>query len=155
MSRTETPTREVQRKANILRAVRMREAGSSYRAIATALEVDVKTAYTYVWAHFDELKRDAVESLEKQRHLELVRIDRYMKKLESVIASHNPEVRVKGILASVKLGERRAKLIGLDMPIKQEVTTIETVKPGETAEQVEAKLLAALEKVREQKEARH
>jgi transposase len=116
---------EAQRKANILRAAKLRERGRSYRSIAQVLGVDVHTAYSYVWTHFDQLKRDATESLEKVRHLELVRLDRYLRKLEGIIRMHDPEAATKAIATALRVQERRAKLTGLDAPVRTELTVPE------------------------------
>lgn len=133
-------TLEVQRHELIRRAVAMRERGLSYRTIGKQLSVDVKTAYRYVWTHFDELDTEAAETLDKVRSLELVRLDRYLKRLEKAIPGAE-DGGVKAILAAVKVGERRAKLLGLDAPAKVEHREL----PSEYLEQTPEQRIAAHE----------
>jgi len=159
----ETPNAEVQRLERINLAVDGRRQGKTYRVIASELHVDVKTAYQYVHAYFDELKRLATEELEEVRSLELQRLDWMLARLckiidretyqvfggengEDLVSESADETVIKAIAAACKLMERRAKLLGLDAPTK--VETKDTSEKAETEEQ----LWARIEKLKQQRD---
>ncbi len=100
-------------------------------------------AHRYVWAHFDELDAIATETLERVRHLELIRLDRYIAKLEKLMRADGaePDVIIKAISAAKGLMDRRAKLQGLDAPAKVEHREL----PSEYLEQTPAERIAAHE----------
>src|SRR5690349_23451155 len=132
------------------KALQLRKAGASYRAIGEQLSIsheqvrrDVETALSYIR---DDVEQDA----RKLRDLELARLDDDLLKLQDYIngervlvrdGSGNPVMRVDGsdylyetrrfapatVLSAIdrklKISERRSKLLGLDMPVKYEEVT--------------------------------
>lgn len=57
------------------------------------------------------------------RSQELDRLDRYLLAIETKVAvSENPRVVVDAVNAALKIGERRAKLLGLDAPTRADLT---------------------------------
>lgn len=98
-----------------VRALELRKAGGSYRQIATALGVDVATAWDDVQTEMAELRKLAGQAAEDARELELQRLDRWQAKLEGRGISGGDH---RAIAAAVRISERRAKLLGLDAPVK-------------------------------------
>lgn len=100
-----------------IEALSLRRRGLSYRAIAEKLGVNVRTAFKDV---NDELKRLAAErdtDLVAEREIDLVRIDRILERLDTWIEAGSPV----SVTAYLKAMERRAKLLGLDAPTKQDI----------------------------------
>lgn len=98
-----------QRQAN---AVRLRKEGHSYRDIADLLNCSVSTAFTDVQKALEEIRKQTKEDIETIRSLELERLD-------MMLSAVNPAAMagdVKAVLATLKIMERRAKLLGLDAP---------------------------------------
>jgi hypothetical protein len=101
-----------------LQALELRKAGYSYRAIGERLGISHVQAYTDVnaeLARLTELRKDSTEEL---RELELERLDVLLKGLEPMARVGNPGA----VNSYLRVMERRAKLLGLDAPTKQEVT---------------------------------
>lgn len=141
----DTPTR-------IQHALDMRRDGATYRQIAAALDVDVKTAHTWVT---DTLKATVKESAQQLLTLELERLDAELERLNTledaaravlerqhVTVSHGhivcdesdeplpddgPVLQAIDRLVRIedarrRNGERRAKLLGLDAEKKVNVS---------------------------------
>ena len=105
--------RRAERRVN---AFDLRKQGLPYREIAKRLGCSTRTVYTDVERTLDELNRRAVESLDHLRRLELERLD-------EATAAIYPKVKrgdVAAIDRMLKLQERRAKLLGLDVPVRQD-----------------------------------
>lgn len=67
------------------------------------------------------------------RHLELDRLDRYLLECENIASTaEKPSERLAAMDRALKVGERRAKLLGLDAPERSEVT-IHEVDPADAA----------------------
>ena len=97
-------------------ALELRILGHSYRAIAAECDVNESTAYSDVQnalGLLDAIRRDKAE---QYRALELLRLDALTLALSAKIDSGD----TRAILVAVKIMERRAKLCGLDEPIKAE-----------------------------------
>jgi len=97
----------------------------SYRRIASALGISKNTALRVVHAYLAEIASETKCNAELLRSAEIDRID-------SCIAAVWDQVE-QGHLGAVdrvvRLGERRAKLLGLDMPTKIAPTTPEGDEP--------------------------
>lgn len=95
-------------------AVELRRSGRSYREIAHAVGIGVASAHRLVGAAIAEARTTVREDVVELRALELSRLDGLMVALW-------PKAR-RGDLAAVdrvlKIMERRAKLLGLDAPVK-------------------------------------
>lgn len=108
-------------KANIeerrQQALDYRKAGYSYRDIGARLEVSHEQARRDVEAALAALVEDTKDSAEQLRQLELERLDMLTKALEPMAAVGNPGA----VNSFLRVMERRAKLLGLDAPVKQDI----------------------------------
>lgn len=100
------------------RAFSLRRAGASYRAISQQLSISLATAYDDVNAELMELREQTKCDAEAVREIELHRCDEMILGLWPAVRRGDP----KSIMAAVRVSERRAKLLGIDAPTKQEVT---------------------------------
>lgn len=95
-------------------AVELRRSGRSYREIAHAVGISVASAHRLVGTAIAEARTTVREDVVELRALELSRLDGLMVALW-------PKAR-RGELSAVdrvlKIMERRAKLLGLDAPVK-------------------------------------
>jgi Homeodomain-like domain len=114
----ESPKEDAERHERSLKAVELRRKGLSYPAIAKELGCSWSTAYAYVQKHFDAIDKLGKEQAEQLRALELTRLDKYIEALEPACTEGDP----KAILAAIKAGEARRKLLGLDAPAKVDHT---------------------------------
>jgi DNA-binding CsgD family transcriptional regulator len=99
-----------------VRAFGLRKAGASYRQIAQQLGVSLNTAWADVNAELLEYRDQVKADVAEVRDMELQRCD-------EMILGLWPHVRkgdAKSVFAAVKVMERRAKLLGIDAPTKQE-----------------------------------
>lgn len=106
-----------------VKAMELRVAGKkSIREVATELGVSVAT----VWRDLDALLReelDGVQDLIKiHRNVELERLDQWQAKcLIALDHARDIDEQAKMINVLTSISARRAKLLGLDAPIKQEI----------------------------------
>jgi len=102
---------------NQSKALTLRKAGVSYQGIADALGYATPMgAWKAVKAG---LKKTLQEPAAELRTLELARLDDMLK----AIAPHVQAGNLTAIDRALKIQDRRAKLLGLDMPAKVDVTT--------------------------------
>ncbi len=121
------------RRARINAAVKLRSQGRSYQSIADELKVSYRQAYLDVEQGLADLPKGDTE---RARHEMEQRLDdlqnRLAKKLESLelavtaLDKDGEEVEFAGEIekttaAILRVEERRAKLLGLDAPVKAEV----------------------------------
>lgn len=108
-------------KASILErqllALDMRKSGYSFRKIAERLKVSYQTAYRDVSAELSRMSELRDGKKEELRQLELERLDALTEALNPMASVGNPS----SVSMSVKVMERRAKLLGLDMPLEVEL----------------------------------
>jgi hypothetical protein len=106
----------VQANDNQLKALALRKAGVSYIDIAKTLGYkDHSGAWRAVKAG---LKKTLQEPADELRTLELARLDDMLK----AIAPHISAGNLTAIDRALKIQQRRAALLGLDMPAKMELT---------------------------------
>lgn len=95
-------------------AVELRRAGRSYREIARQVGIGVASAHRLVAGAIAEVRATVAEDVAELRALELSRLD-------GMLGGLWPQARC-GNLGAVdrvlKIMERRAKLLGLDAPVK-------------------------------------
>lgn len=101
-----------------LKALSLRTAGASYRAIAAQLAVSHETAFQDVQAALVNIATQAQHSAEALRELELERIDTALLAIAQMVRQGN----LGAIDRWLRLGESRRKLLGLDAPTRNEHT---------------------------------
>lgn len=105
-----TVGREVMRE----QALGLRIAGLNYRDLGKALGVSHAAAHRLVREALDETRARSAEETERLRELELRRTD-------AVIQAHYPKrADPRSARVLLQAGERRARLLGLDAPVKLE-----------------------------------
>ena len=132
------------------KALELRKAGASYEQIAEMLGYRSKSgAYKAVSLALRDLLREPADSVRK---LELSRLD-------DMLMGIWPRVRSGDVLAidrALKLAERRAKLLGLDAPVKVAPTDPSGEKEyaGLTDEQRAERIAQLLERARARRAGR-
>ena len=105
------------------KAVQLRRAGMSYDAIAKSLACTRSAAFKAVGRVFTRLAREAREDAAGLRELEVQRLDALLVAVWPAAA--------KGDLGAVdralRIAERRAKLLGLDEPVKTQIGALPTI----------------------------
>ena len=107
--RNRPPGEDAAKRDRAVKALDLRIGGATYRQIGAHLGVSECTAYHDVQ---DELDAIGKEKAERLRELEIQRLDALTMALAPGIQSGD----VRAILATVRVMERRAKLLGLDGP---------------------------------------
>lgn len=122
---------------NRQRAIELRRDGKSYRAIAEALGVNIRTAYDYVQAELIALREVTIRDTHSLRALELERCDDLYSKLRRRIDKGDPFA----IGVALKILERRSKLLGIDVPDRLDVIgALTAVSPDQIAKMSEAEI---------------
>lgn len=141
MGRSRASKDRARKADNAGKALALRIGGAGYKDIASALDCSVGSAWKWVNEELAKLDTLNAEQAERYRDLELHRLDLY-------IRSMNPKIRkgdARAITAALRVGERRAKLLGLDRPevveiitdrdkLKEELTKLTGAKPEKGAE---------------------
>lgn len=99
-------------------SLKMRKMGASYRAIAKQLGVDHKTIQTDIKTALAELGELQDESAAELRLIDLARLDDLYLGLQNRIKNQDD----KAIGHALRILERRATMLGLDAPKRQELT---------------------------------
>lgn len=121
-------------------ALDLRIGGASYRSIAQALQVSFRQAYLDVQR---ALAAETAVSLAKAEHaktIELQRLDRVVFGLWPAVQQGDPD----SVRAYIRAAERRAKILGLDAPVK-----VAPTNPDGTQAYIPPGLEAAHERVDE------
>lgn len=101
-----------------LQALDLRKAGASFRAIGAQLNISHEQARTDVMQSLQELAHEQREKTQEYRQLELERLDRMLMAIWTQAAKGD----LQAVDRALKISDRRAKLLGLDAPVKQELT---------------------------------
>lgn len=115
-----TAARVIETRENRLRALELRKQGLPYRRIGEIMGCSAGTAHQWVTFAFRELIESVNEAAEDVRKMELDRLDNMQAALwNDCEAGDRP-----AIAATLRIMERRAKLLGLDSPqhVDQRVT---------------------------------
>lgn len=99
-------------------AVNLRIAGATFAQIGERIGVSTQAAHKMVVKHLDETRRLTAESAEQLRDMELKRLDAMQAALWPD-AMRGDEQKVDRV---IRIMGRRAALLGLDAPAKQEIT---------------------------------
>lgn len=95
--------------------------GYSYYKIADAVGCSVATACNVVNRYLEKLSQECLDKADALRQLEAARLDAMQILVEKFIEDH-PSRAMEGIDRAIKIQDRRAKLLGLDMPVKLSMT---------------------------------
>ncbi len=106
-----------------IQALELRKAGASYRRIGEALGVAAVTAHNDVHRALADLIAAQNSSAKEYQALELERLDAMLLAVWTD-ASHGHLGAVDRVL---RISERRAKLLGLDAPLKMDVAVVAVV----------------------------
>ena len=96
------------------RALELRKRGYRYRAIASELQVSVRTAYSDVQTVLAEVNALVGKQAEDVRALELERYDGYLRSLQPLIDGSDLAAKLRAIGLALGVAARRAKLLGID-----------------------------------------
>jgi hypothetical protein len=123
------------------RAFALRVKGLSYRDIAAEMGCSVGWAYKLVSDELAKLQAESAEKAAELRQIELERLDGMLVAMREDIDKGD----ARKIETALKIMERRAKLLGLDAPTKQEVSGPDGgAIPIEDARSMLAERIAAL-----------
>ncbi|MCW5664033.1 MAG: hypothetical protein KIT35_09380 [Piscinibacter sp.] len=103
--------RSLQRQA---KAIALRCAGLSYASIATKLGIGRSQAHELVRKGLDDARHQVAAHADELRVLELSRLDGLLAKVYPKAARGD----LQAVDRVLKIGERRAKLLGLDAPVR-------------------------------------
>ena len=118
MPESDTSGRLGRAREHELKAFELRKSGASFSAIGKALQVSPTGAWRMVKRVMSKLAKLSAEEAAVVRQMELERLDRMLLGLWGKATSGNE----KAVLATVRIMERRADLLGLDAPKRQELT---------------------------------
>ncbi len=99
------------------RALALRMAGTPYPDIAAELGIREDTAIGYVREQVERLRGEEVRRVDVARELELARLDA----MQARVWPRAVEGDTRAALTVLKIMDRRAKLLGLDAPVKVDV----------------------------------
>jgi hypothetical protein len=115
--RSETCADAAARLLKQTKALHLRAHGHTLRSIAQVLECAISTAKKLV----DDAAAEERKSISRAKadlvELELIRCDTYLRALMKGIQSGN----MRAIETALHVGKRRADLLGLDAPVRQEI----------------------------------
>lgn len=106
------------RAVRTLEAFNYRKSGFSYHQIADKMGIAVSNAYTLVKEHLDLMREQAKESAKELIQIENERLDNMWAAIENRVTLGDDDA----INSAIKIMNRRAALLGLDQPQKQEIT---------------------------------
>jgi DNA-binding CsgD family transcriptional regulator len=112
--RNRPPGEDAAKRDRAARALDLRIAGATYRQIGRQLEVSEKTAYFDVQEELGRLDAVVKAKAERLRDLEARRLDQLTVALTAGVRAGDP----RAVAAAVRIMERRARLFGLDAPLK-------------------------------------
>ena len=95
-------------------ALDLRLKGCDYGEIGRKLKISGAGAYKILMRVLDRWKEEFAETVPQVRQMELQRCDVMLKALEKGVRRGD----TKSIQTALKVGERRARLLGLDAPVK-------------------------------------
>ena len=103
--------------ARRVEALNLRMAGASYRQIGARLGISEAQAHKDVARELDRLAAEAQEAAQQVLALELARLDMAQLAIAQQVRNGN----LGAIDRWLRIGERRARLLGLDAPTRQEI----------------------------------
>lgn len=113
-----TSPRQVAARAREVEAVALRLQGCSYSTIAERLGTTKSVAHAAVARSLERTASTLQETADALREIELARLDALL--LGVWVRATSGDVPSVG--AAIRIAERRAKLLGLDAPVRREVS---------------------------------
>lgn len=135
MSQSTTGPRRTTAADRRRQAMQLRTQGLSFQRIGDALGISRQSAHKHVQRALAELARETEQAVRELRALESERLDRAL----AVIWPQVEAGHLGAIDRMLRIGERRARLLGLDAP-----TRIAPTDPSGTAEYSSPRGMAAL-----------
>ncbi len=112
MAKSKGAPEKVRARERELRALELRKAGATYRRIGEHLGITEQGAHKAVMRALNKLIADVSESADQLRELEVQRLDAMLLGLWDQARLGD----VKAVTASLRVMERRARMLGLDLP---------------------------------------
>lgn len=106
---------------NASRALDLRIQGLSYRRIGKVLGVSQTAAHRYVTEEIGKVVEECSDKADTLRQMEIERLDDAL--LRVVNSEAYKQGDAKAVAAAVRVCESRRKLLGLDAPTRQDVTS--------------------------------
>jgi hypothetical protein len=97
-------------------AIELRRGGASYREIAQRLGIGKSRAHALVRAGLEHARAQVASAADEMRAVEVSRLDGMLAKLWPLVGKKTLDLGVVDRI--IKIGERRAKLLGLDAPVR-------------------------------------
>lgn len=123
-------------------AMDLRRQGNSYRQIGLLMGIAPNAAWNLVQTELLAIREAMSEDTEAVRDLELQRCDEWNKALGPGVRIGDPAA----ISAAIRVSERRAKLLGLDAPVKAEIFGA-LITPDEASKLSESDILDRLKRM--------
>lgn len=124
-----TNGRSVSKQEKVQTAFDLRKAGMSYRQIVDVMgrdgiKVSTGQVHGYVMERLVELAERTMEDASAVMQLELTRLDDQHRAAYRLAMDNDqdPAVRLRAINTLVRVAERRSRLLGLDAPVRAELT---------------------------------
>lgn len=128
-------------------AMELRRQGLTYRQIAAKMNIGVKTAYDYVQAELLWLREHTAEDTYAVRDIELDRCEAMINSLWKRIKDGD----AAAVAVAVRVMERKARLLGLDAPVRSEsMTASMAFTPEEAAKMSNDALFDYIKNIMEQ-----
>jgi len=105
-------------------ALALRAHGHSFRGIARTLNIGATTAHALVKSAMAAERKYISEAKADYIELEIHRLDTYLQALAKKVQSGEP----RAVDTALKIGERRAKLLGLDAPVRVDQNVKATIE---------------------------
>jgi hypothetical protein len=119
MTESSTSARKVAAAERTRTAVKMRMAGAQYTEIAAQMGISKQAVWMLVKKSLEATRKITGESADLLRELELQRLD----KLYLAMNKQAEQGNQGAVDRCIRIMERRSKLVGLDAPTKQDVTS--------------------------------
>lgn len=98
----------------------LRKRGATYDEIGRVLGITRQAAYELVKRELEDIRAHTQDDVETVRALELERLDRLFAGSYAAAAGGDP----KALASIMKVMERRARLLGLDAPVRQDIELV-------------------------------
>ena len=116
---SKTSPRKMRAKEREVEALNLRKSGATYDQIGKALGITTQGAYRAIIRSLNRLNEQNRESADELRRLEVERLDRMLAAIWGQVLNGNQGA----VDRAIKIGERRAKLLGLDAPTRADITS--------------------------------